>query len=459
MNFARKLALLSPRALAWAVFGSIVGGALVTVGYLDVIAVGHKQAEMRRHVRDLAVAAAGMVDVTSHELLTERAQLDSAEYHQALAPLIRFHRRHPSIQYLWTVRVSPDGGQTFVLETSVDDEIRRRQTALGRTQDILAFLGPNTAETPAGAASLAALRGGTELVFPLPYSDAHGTYIEARAPLQDNAGRFIGYLGVDYALESYDQQVNEVRLAGGIALGLALALGMLLARAAYHMRKQSLAYLAAAEEQRDLAAKADAAKSELLRIASHDLKNPLAAIAGMSGLLEKMMRKRPDQAAVGPDLEVITTIHGAARQMSEILRGILTNEGIEHGGLPFRPVPTDLGRLVNEVLEFNSTHARRKGVSLHRELAPGVTATVDATLLREAFDNYVSNAVKYSSPGKSVTVSLRRAAEGAEFAVQDEGPGLSAADQGRLFQKFTKLTPGRPAASLPPASASRSSRR
>jgi signal transduction histidine kinase len=304
-----------------------------------------------------------------------------------------------------------------------------------------------TRVTDQGRQSLAVLRGGDTLVLPKIYSDGRGSYIEARAPLRDQAGRFVGYIGVDYALDSYELQLNQVRWAGGVTLLLALLVSVLLARGAAEMRRETIAQRVRIEQaeaemraQRDVAAAASAAKSELLRIASHDLKNPLSAIAGMAGLMLKM-KKAKTAAAPDPDLPALEAIEGSARHMADIVRGILTNEGLESGGLEFRPQATDLVQVVRDVLLFNTPSAQRKQITLTADLPERLEATADPKLLREACDNYLSNAVKYSPPGSAVGVSLRRQASGVEFSVQDAGPGLNEADQAQLFQKFKKLSP------------------
>jgi signal transduction histidine kinase len=439
-NLSQKLASLAPKKLAAVVFLSITAAATIAMSVLYATAVAQKDTALRHHVRDLTVAAAALVDVEGHEQLREPGEFRSERYWRVSAPLVQMHREHPSIQYLWTVRLTEKGEQVFVLETSADDGIRAQQQAAGRSQDLLPFLGPNT-ETPRGWESIPTLRNGRPVVFPGIYEDEHGAYIEARAPLRDRAGRFIGYVGIDYALDSYRRQLNEVRLAGALSLLLALLISFVIARSSLYMRQQSLAYLAAAEEQRDLARKAEAAKGHLLAVATHDLKNPLSAIAGISGL---WLQQRKAQAKADPaeEAEMLETIHTSARHMSEIVRGILVNEGIEQGGLPFEPKPSDLTTLAGEVLRFNAPAAARKSITLDAALEPGLRATVDPRGMRECFDNYVSNAVKFSPPGRNVTVSLRRGPGPGEFefAVQDQGPGLKPEDHARLFGKFARLS-------------------
>ncbi len=435
----QRLAQLSPRKLALVFFVAIFGGAVGSMSYLYSIAVEQKQDALHRHVRDLTVAAAAMIDVETHEQLVAPEQFRAEAYRRALAPLLKMHASHSSIQYLWTVRVNGKDEQCLVLQTSVDDEIRGQQVTAGRSQDLLEFLGPNT-ETPLGRESVPMLRSGRPVVFPGVYEDEHGAYIEARAPLQDAAGKFIGYVGIDYALDSYQRQLNVVRFAGAGSVLLALLIALVVARSAHAMRTETLRYLREAQEQRDRAHRANEAKSELLRIASHDLKNPLSSIAGMSELMLNAKRRQPG-AEAAEEAETLDTIRGAARHMLEVVRGILTNEGLDTGAIAVKPAPCDLVPIVAAVVRFNAASAARKRQQLQVDLPAELRATADAQLLREAFDNYVSNAVKYSPLGARVIVRLAVEAGGWEFSVQDTGPGLSAEDQAKLFQKFRRLTP------------------
>jgi len=148
--------------------------------------------------------------------------------------------------------------------------------------------------------------------------------------------------------------------------------------------------------QRDLATKATAAKSELLAIATHDLKNPLSAIAGMAGLMLRLKKMPNSKTSAGDELEMLDSIHSSAKRMGEIVRGILSNEGLEQGGVVFKPEKTDLAALAREVVRFNTSYAERKRIAS----GSGYTGVVDRRggpqAAAEAFDNYVSNAIKYS---------------------------------------------------------------
>ena len=241
---------------------------------------------------------------------------------------------------------------------------------------------------------------------------------------------------------------SRLQTAAWLLLPLIVGLSLLLARFAMQLRKRSLAMLDqmhAAEEklraQRENAEKASQAKTELLAVASHDLKNPLSAIVGMSSILLDMKRIAPDQQAVKDDIDILESINASATHMFAIVRGILANEGLQLGWTDLKFGPVELPAVCKETVQFNTPHARKRNVTLATKLTDKVSLTGDATLLREALDNYLSNAIKYSPAGGTVTVTLELIDNGkqAEIAVRDEGPGIPAAEQGKLFTKFKKL--------------------
>jgi signal transduction histidine kinase len=93
------------------------------------------------------------------------------------------------------------------------------------------------------------------------------------------------------------------------------------------------------------------------------------------------------------------------------------------------------------VVETQRPHATIKQQTIHLESeASSVVVLVDPSLAVQVLENLISNAVKYSPPGKSIFVRLKKHAQGVRVEVQDEGPGLSAEDQKKLFGKFARLS-------------------
>ena len=87
------------------------------------------------------------------------------------------------------------------------------------------------------------------------------------------------------------------------------------------------------------------------------------------------------------------------------------------------------------------THATAKQQTIHfeSETTP-IVVQVDSGVMVQVLENLVSNAVKYSPPGKEIFVRLKQHPQGARVEVQDQGPGLSAEDQKKLFGKFARLS-------------------
>ena len=93
------------------------------------------------------------------------------------------------------------------------------------------------------------------------------------------------------------------------------------------------------------------------------------------------------------------------------------------------------------MVEAQRPRALAKSQTLRLESLTGpVPAVIDPSVTVQVIENLVSNAVKYSPPGKNIFVRLLQPAEAIRCEVQDEGPGLSAEDQKKLFGKFARLS-------------------
>jgi signal transduction histidine kinase len=83
--------------------------------------------------------------------------------------------------------------------------------------------------------------------------------------------------------------------------------------------------------------------------------------------------------------------------------------------------------------------AKQQQLQFKNESGP-VTITTDPGVLVQVLENLVSNAIKYSPPQKEIMVRLARSGSAIRCAVEDQGPGLTAEDQKRLFGKFARLS-------------------
>lgn len=178
-------------------------------------------------------------------------------------------------------------------------------------------------------------------------------------------------------------------------------------------------------------------KNEFLGIAAHDLKNPLAVIQISSELL---------LANANPPVE---RVHATARRtlassqrMLAIVSNLLDMNQIETGRVRCQPQPVGVRQAIEQVVRENREKAEQKQITIAVETGANaeLAAQADPDLLHQVLDNLLSNAMKFSDPDTTVTIRAREAAEQTEIAVIDQGPGISEADQTRLFRKFARLS-------------------
>ena len=177
----------------------------------------------------------------------------------------------------------------------------------------------------------------------------------------------------------------------------------------------------------------NAEKDTFLGICSHDLKNPLNGIAGMAGLI---VVDAGDAAQVRSHAADILQ---SSEYMSHLVHNLLDINAIEQGKFNLDPELLDLAATVSRVADGYRRRAADKRIRLDLALPPDeVTVRADARALRQVADNLVSNAVKFTPPGGAVEVRVERRDGRVRFSVRDTGPGLSAEERGRVFEKYPR---------------------
>lgn len=178
------------------------------------------------------------------------------------------------------------------------------------------------------------------------------------------------------------------------------------------------------------------AKTHLLGMAAHDLRNPLAGIIGFANVLQD------DFDLSDKPQEFVGLIQSNAQQMHDLLEDLLNSVSIESGRITLTKKRLDLAQLAQWVVHSLRPQAEHKQQHL-RYTAPHEPCLVDGDelRLREAITNLVTNAIKYSEAGKTIEVKVLQEEGTCTVAVRDEGPGLSQKDQALLFQPFQRLSP------------------
>ena len=173
-------------------------------------------------------------------------------------------------------------------------------------------------------------------------------------------------------------------------------------------------------------------KSEWLGFAVHELRSPLF---GIDGLCSEFAAGLADAPAM-----TVSQIRQTAQRMRQELDAWLETERREQDTLILQPTSNDLGNLTAAVVGLHQAAARAKQIELQHYIDAPAPITADARRIREVIDNLISNALKFSPPGRQVTVRTGKEHATAWCRIEDEGPGLQEADFAQLFQPFAQLS-------------------
>ena len=194
------------------------------------------------------------------------------------------------------------------------------------------------------------------------------------------------------------------------------------------------------EQQKSLVdqlSKANAAKNRFLGMAAHDLRNPLASIRGLAEFLR--------DGVVGPlspeQLDLIKTIHEASQGMLDLVNELLDVATIESGELKLSLESHNLTELIEKNIYLSNIEAAKKRTKIVFA-APGraVLLPIDAGKINQVIANLLSNALKYSPAGSTITVELHRGKGTWAFSVKDQGPGIPENERDKLFKDFGRLS-------------------
>jgi two-component system, OmpR family, sensor histidine kinase KdpD len=193
------------------------------------------------------------------------------------------------------------------------------------------------------------------------------------------------------------------------------------------------AHLAEIAVQSSLAAERETLRNTLLSSISHDLRTPLAVMAGAGSALAEHGGSL-DQAT---RVELARSIETTAREMSDLVSNVLDLVRLESGQVALRRDWQTLDDLVGSAL--TRYQERLADHPVETRLAPDLPPVwVDATLVVQVFANLFDNIAKYTPPGTRVSVSAVPAGDFVQVSVEDDGPGLPAGDPARLFDKFQR---------------------
>ncbi|HYK41667.1 MAG TPA: hybrid sensor histidine kinase/response regulator [Thermoanaerobaculia bacterium] len=251
----------------------------------------------------------------------------------------------------------------------------------------------------------------------LPWSDLPVLVFFAGEGRRDSFPPAVRKLGEIANITLLDRPTRKVTLVSSVRAALR-------ARRRQYEVRELLLELEASVRQRD----------QFLAMLSHELRNPLAAIVTAVNL----MRRR---AAGSPSHET-EVIERQAELLSRLVDDLLDVSRVTLGKVALAPVPTDVREVLERCIQSLSSVAQARGVRTAFFSEEGERPVVrgDPLRLEQIFGNLLTNAIKYTPPGGTVTVSLASEGGMVQVRVSDTGVGIDADVLPRIFEPFTQAS-------------------
>ncbi|MGC4119753.1 MAG: PAS domain S-box protein [Myxococcales bacterium] len=174
------------------------------------------------------------------------------------------------------------------------------------------------------------------------------------------------------------------------------------------------------------------ARSEVLSVVAHDLRNPLSVIQTSTRLLKgKFPEATPS----------VTAIERSVDQMAKLIDDLLDAARLEEGRLPLERRPVDMAGLVGEVQDLVLPLAEQEGLELVQEVPSGLpTVLGDPARLKQVLANLVGNAVKFTAAGGRVCVRAEAHPDEVVVCVSDTGKGMSSEELEHVFDRYWRAS-------------------
>lgn len=174
-------------------------------------------------------------------------------------------------------------------------------------------------------------------------------------------------------------------------------------------------------------------REKLMLTITHDIKAPTGAIIGYSELIE--------QSSTSPKiLEYTKSINNSATHLLNLVSALLDFHRLDAGEINIVPTNFHVASAILEISQNFSSITAKKGLKLNINNSPSTNQHINCDLfrLRQILENLISNAIKFTNNGE-ITISSSIINNNLNVSVADTGKGISATDQSKIFEEFTRL--------------------
>jgi two-component system, sensor histidine kinase and response regulator len=184
-----------------------------------------------------------------------------------------------------------------------------------------------------------------------------------------------------------------------------------------------------AEEGEERLHQANADKDRFISILSHDLRSPFNAILGFSEVLSEEVNTL-NRSEIE---DIASKINKSARNTYNLLEDILLWARVQSSRTPFNPVPLEFKNICSDILGLLTPVAQAKKITINCSFREGVTVYADPDMFKTVLRNLVSNAIKFSFPGGTVTIDIKENPVNITIKITDNGTGIDSEQLSTLF--------------------------
>lgn len=189
----------------------------------------------------------------------------------------------------------------------------------------------------------------------------------------------------------------------------------------------------AIQEEAKILKKVEKLKQNFLSLMSHDLKTPVAKIAGVADNLYHQNSSNPEIR------EKSQLIIDSTKELNKFISSILDLTKIESSNFGLNKVSKDVNSIIETVVKDLSFSSAQKEVVVKKELSPLYPIQIDVTLITRVISNLVENAIKYSGQGSYVTVKTWDDEKWVYIEIADNGAGIPPEELSNIFEKFYRI--------------------
>ena len=228
----------------------------------------------------------------------------------------------------------------------------------------------------------------------------------------------------------------------GLAIVVSFVIIFVLLLLVYSLSVSKKKQMEALKEAQDANA-ANIAKTTFLNHMSHDIRTPMNAIVGFTDIA---MKRKPDKEVEN----CLKKIRQSSEYLMTLINDVLDISHIESGKLEYKPVPVDLRDMINTVLSIARGYIENRDLNLYvsREELKTPYVMADELRIREVLLNIISNAIKFTKDGGTISFSAENAPGNDEhhiivrYRISDTGIGMSEEFMDRIFEEFSQENNG-----------------